>query len=361
MNHRRRNLLRLAVDIHGRLTQHAPSVVAPRWPTDAWQRCQDLIQQMERAQLHGWLLAADRLRQELAFALALLRGRLTEASECLQPACEDRRPVSPRDLYEDIVALEDEFEEVTWNRSAKTLSVITDPIELEQIDLGRFEICLDWSKLTVGSPYRVIAREPQPAASDQSVTHPHVSDEHVCEGDAQVPLRLALMEGRLTDFFLIVASLLNTSNASSPYVALSDWHGVACSDCDTNIDEDERSSCKQCGSSMCGDCNRTCIDCDHTFCSGCIVTCVGCQEDYCSSCLGSCRQCDAQVCPYCRDKQERCETCHDASENKNQGDPDDEKQEKRQEEQPTAATAALSRPADPALQPDRLGQVAVPA
>ena len=51
MNHRRRNLLRLAVDIHGRLTQHAPSVVAPRWPTDAWQRCQDLIQQMERAQL----------------------------------------------------------------------------------------------------------------------------------------------------------------------------------------------------------------------------------------------------------------------------------------------------------------------
>ena len=166
MNHRRRNLLRLAVDIHGRLTQHPQSVVAPCWPTDAWQRCQDLIQRMERAQLHGWLLAADRLRQELAFALALLRGRLTEASECLQSGCEDRRPVSPHDLYEDILALEDEFDEVTWNRLARTLSVITDPIELEQIHLGRFEICLDWSKLAVGSPYRVIARDPQPAASD---------------------------------------------------------------------------------------------------------------------------------------------------------------------------------------------------
>ena len=45
---------------------------------------------MERAQLHGWLLAADRLRQELTFALALLRGQLTEASECLQSACEER-------------------------------------------------------------------------------------------------------------------------------------------------------------------------------------------------------------------------------------------------------------------------------
>ena len=313
---------------------------------------------MERAQLHGWLLAADRLRQELAFALALLRGQLTESSECLQSACEDRRPVSPRDLYEDILALEDEFDEVTWNRSAKTLSVITDPIELEQIHLGRFEICLDWSKLAVGSPYRVIAREPRPAASDQSVTHPHVSDEHVCEGDAQVPLRLALMEGRLTDFFLIVASLLHTYNPSSPYVAMSDWYGVACADCDTHIDEDERSSCEQCGSSMCGECNRTCGDCDGILCTGCISMCTVCQSDYCFSCLKSCRECSARICPDCRDNQERCKTCHDASKNENQSDHEDEKQ---QEEQPTAATDSVSRPADPALQPDRLGQVAIPA
>jgi hypothetical protein len=358
MNHRRRNLLRLAVDIHGLLTQDRPSVITPCWPTDAWQRCQDLVQRMERAQLHGWLLAADRLRQELAFALALLRGRLTEASECLQSTCEDRRPASPHDLYEDILALEDEFEEVTWNRSAKTLSVITDPVELEQIDLGRFEICLDWSKLAVGSPYRVIAREPEPAASDQSVTHPHVSDEHVCEGDAQVPLRCALAEGRLTDFFLIVASLLHTYNPSSPYVALSDWHGVACSDCDTHIDEDERSSCEQCGSSMCEQCYRTCGDCDGILCTGCISMCTGCQSDYCASCLKSCRECNSLICPDCRDKQERCETCHDASENKSQSDQDDEQ---RQEEQPTDSTDSLSRPADPPLQPDRLGQVAVPA
>ena len=350
MNHRRRNLLRLAVDIHGRLTQHPQSVVTPRWPTDAWQRCQDLIQQMERAQLRGWLLAADRLRQELAFALALLRGRLTEASECLQPACEDRRPVSPHDLYEDILALEDEFEEVTWNRSARTLSVITDPIELEQIHLGRFEICLDWSKLAEAAAYRVIAREPQPAASDESVTHPHVQSEQVCEGDAGVPLRLALAEGRLADFFLIVANLLNTYNASSPYVAMPDWYGVACSDCDTHIDEDERSSCEQC--------YRTCGDCDGILCSGCISMCTGCQSDYCSSCLKSCRECNARICPDCRDKQERCETCHDASENENQSVHDDEK---RQEGLPATATDSTSQPADPALQPDRLGQVAIPA
>ena len=73
MNHRRRNLLRLAADIHSGLTQHAPSVVVPCWPTDAWQRCQDLLRKIEHAQRRDWLLATDRLRQELAFALALAR------------------------------------------------------------------------------------------------------------------------------------------------------------------------------------------------------------------------------------------------------------------------------------------------
>ncbi len=358
MNHRRRNLLRLAADIHSGLTQQAPSIVVPCWPTDAWQGCQDLLRKIERAERHEWLLAANQLRQELAYALALLRGRLTEISECMQSACDDRRPVSPHDLYEDILALEDEFEEVTWNRSAKTLSVVTDPIELEQIDLGRFEICLDWGKLPGTGAYRVIAREPHAAASDETVTHPHVQSEQLCEGDARVPLRRALMEGRLTDFFLIVANLLNTYNASSPYVAMSDWYGVACSDCDTHIDEDERSSCEQCGSSMCEQCYRTCGDCDGILCTGCISMCTGCQSDYCFSCLRSCRECSARICPDCRDNQERCKTCHDASENENQSDREDEKQ---QEEQPTAATDSVSRPADPAIQPDRLGQVAVPA
>ena len=91
MNHRRRNLLRLAADIHSGLTQQAPSVVVPCWPTDAWQGCQDLLRKIERAERRNWLLAADQLRQELAFALALLRGQLTEASECLQSACDDGR------------------------------------------------------------------------------------------------------------------------------------------------------------------------------------------------------------------------------------------------------------------------------
>ena len=66
----------------------------------------------------------------------------------------------------------------------------------------------------------MIAEDPHPAHSDDSVTHPHVQSEGVCEGDAKLPIRNALSQLRLLDFFQIVGSLLRTYNSGSPYVAL---------------------------------------------------------------------------------------------------------------------------------------------
>ncbi len=48
-------------------------------------------------------------------------------------------------------------------------------------------------------PYRVIALDPHPAAGNEMVTHPHVSDEHVCLGDATIAVKQALATGRVCD------------------------------------------------------------------------------------------------------------------------------------------------------------------
>ena len=57
--------------------------------------------------------------------------------------------------------------------------------------------------------YRVVALDPHPAGSDESVTHPHVRDEQLCAGDAAAAIRSALAGGRICDFFLLVRSVLD--------------------------------------------------------------------------------------------------------------------------------------------------------
>src|SRR5690606_20967014 len=106
---------------------------------------------------------------------------------------------------------------------AGRLSVTTEPITLEGVYLGPFRIELDVDDLAAGecADYRVIALEPNPAASNCDVTHPHIQDEQLCEGEGRPLIRRALGEGRILDFFEFVASVLRAYNPESPYVSLS--------------------------------------------------------------------------------------------------------------------------------------------
>jgi len=111
---------------------------------------------------------------------------------------------------------------------------VTEPITLEDVYLGPFRIQLELNKdirlssvealseLYQGGAYHVIALEPNLAATDASVNHPHVSNERLCEGDGYAPIRAALEQGRLCDFFTLVRSILNTYSPDSPYVRLDD-------------------------------------------------------------------------------------------------------------------------------------------
>ena len=83
------------------------------------------------------------------------------------------------------------------------------------MNLGPFEIRLDWGSLSDPNPYSVVALDPNSAASNDEVTHPHVKDEHLCEGEGHSAIRAALAECRLLDFFMLVSQVLHTYGQGS--------------------------------------------------------------------------------------------------------------------------------------------------
>ncbi len=83
------------------------------------------------------------------------------------------------------------------------MSVTTEAIVLENIELGTFEVRLHWKRIGERRCYEVVAREPNPAGESSETTHPHVRGEQLCEGDGRAsdrsfpPIRTA--DGLLPD------------------------------------------------------------------------------------------------------------------------------------------------------------------
>ena len=309
----RKSLLRLAVCIHQRFANTASDQESIELPISTWHDAQRVAHRIRLARQHGWQLAAVRLTNQLARRLDVLRCETSDLMEGLTSRTPEPSSVAVDEIYCDLTALHEEFPTVGWSLREKTLSVTTEPIQLDGIYLGPFEIRLEWSGLANGHPYnyRVIALDAHPAASNDSVAHPHVQDEVVCEGEARQPIRQALEQGRLLDFFLIVASLLRTYNSGSPYVPLSDWNGVECTDCGSTVCDDERWTCEKCETTVCGECYFNCPGCDGIFCNECVTCCEGCDENHCGTCMKHCSRCRAELCQACLDNKERCSDCHD--------------------------------------------------
>ena len=119
----------------------------------------------------GWHGAASRSASDQAFLTTCLQTDLA--------AWVDRRRRRPAiaklpngaDLYQDLVALVNEFGEVGYQGGAE-FWVTTEPIELEGIALGRFEIRFNWLTVADERPYRVVAARSQ---SGQSKRRHHAS------------------------------------------------------------------------------------------------------------------------------------------------------------------------------------------
>lgn len=162
---------------------------------------------------------AQRIIHDLPYAISELEHAIKN-SQTKTPAL--------RELYEELRQVQVEFGRLEYNHDEPALSVFTEPIELAGIFLGDFEIRLQIPQLAEmrnGNYLQVIALDPHPAATNDCVTHPHISEEYLCAGDASVPMQTALVNGRICDFFMLVRSVLETYNPSSPYVSLDEWDG----------------------------------------------------------------------------------------------------------------------------------------
>ena len=244
------------------------------------------------------------------------------------------------DLIDELKQLEKEFGQVTFIDNK--LSVITEAITLEDIPLGEFKIVIDLHN--TDHLYYIEAVNPNPAHGDEGVTHPHIRNGHLCEGNGTVPIGSALENGRIADFFLIIKSILETYNPESPYISLEDWFGIECYNCgeSTNSEDiyicegcEERFCdqcvvvCSICGGSYCDECINLCSICGRHICSSCSTTCSNCGNDicddcsfvceccggvYCKSCLTRCEDCGQFFCPGCINEDELCEECAEKEE-----------------------------------------------
>ncbi len=296
---RRRDLIVMAVRLRERLLATRTHEV-PLFPESSWRMYQRLARLSEKATERGWLAAAERIRPKQEKAL----GDFQEALTRMQAEQNRHGPAacpSLRELHAEVLGLCEEFADVECDLRARTISVITEAIVLEEVPLGPFRIELDLGAAGERLSYSVIATDPQPAANDENVTHPHVRDDCLCEGEGTLPIRRALEEGRLVDFFQLVSQILQTYNSGSPYIPLEDWQGISCVSCGDFLNEDERTNCSRTSDPLCCQCAVTCPDCENDFAPDLLERCETCDENYCDNCL------EKGMCHDCREKNREAE------------------------------------------------------
>jgi hypothetical protein len=262
-----------------------------------------------KAVSYGWYAVAQQFRSRIARSLGDV-SYILQRNKQLVDATENNVPRLSV-LLADLKQLQADCGDIEFDRDGNSISIVTDPIELDGVYLGLFKVQLDLNKLIElhkDSPYSCIALEPNPAATDESVTHPHVSNEKLCEGDGSVSIRASLEQGRLCDFFTMVRNILNTYNPDSPYISLSDWEGTSCYDCGHTCDRENCYYCSYCDHEYCEQCSSYCRPCDETVCLGCGGQCTHCEEIVCPNCITRCKECEELCCKECLDE-DLCPNC----------------------------------------------------
>jgi hypothetical protein len=298
-----RQLTRAGIKIHERLL--VPSWIAclDDWPLAQWERLRTLLRRLRSVQSRGWQAAARDVLADIEYESELLVNRLQAFRQELAQSSRQRRASTPGQIAADLAALADEFLSVRIDLQGRTITARTEPIELEGLRLGPFDICLWWERLGTRRPYEVIACQPRRPVRDEQVTHPHVRDHQLCEGDAALPIKAALAEGRLLDFFVLVRQTLETYNGASPYVGLDEWEASRCHDCGSQLEADDASPCEACEEQLCGECTTCCPDCQRYVCSTCTAVCSACEASFCKSCLAGRSGGTSRLCADCRQPQ----------------------------------------------------------
>jgi hypothetical protein len=273
----------------------------------AWDRLDEQQQalahcrrRLDLARARDFTLAASVLHEEFIARLQTVRETADHAR-----AQSERPARSGHDLTDwlaELRQIEAEFGEVQIDWQEGILTVTTTPITLRDVYLGPFAIQLHWNRLAerMGSHcFSIEALDPQPAATDPDVPHPHAKNGKLCAGDAAGPIAQALEQGRLADAFCLVRAVLSHYNPDSPHVPLENWEGTECYNCGSLVAEEERCTCESCDHDYCDDCMAYCCGCDTSRCRGCLESCADCDAYCCSSCLKPSPDSGRECCPRC--------------------------------------------------------------
>ncbi|MEX2389234.1 MAG: hypothetical protein WD534_15255 [Phycisphaeraceae bacterium] len=306
----------------------AQSGTAPQLAIEQHHRLQRRLQRAMQRQMLG---SVQRIRPQMLRNL----NELVRTLESVHRHLAHPPPPVPamRELLAEIEAIEDEFGELIVELEHAVIKVRTESIELEGLYLGPFEIQLflhDLAQSDGHAAYAVVALDPRPAAGDDRVVHPHVSDDRLCTGEATTSINRALASGRLCDFFLLVTNVLKTYNPDSPYVPIDQWDGEPCHDCGYRMHEENRGLCEQCERDFCDECMGFCRHCETSICHGCMGTCDGCGEGVCDECVRRCEHCSDHFCPTCMTGA----LCAGCTEDLEQEEFDDDPQESHEEAVP---------------------------
>lgn len=330
----KKDLPHLACQVHAALLESRETVVLPEWPRRSAKLCEKTVRLLRLAELRGWKLAAARVRREAASQFRMLGEEFMQLAQQMEPRRTRVGAATAADVYRDLLDLTQEFGELRYEREANQLILRTEHIELDEIELGRFEIRLDLKRRHAETAYRIVALDPNAAASRPELVHPHVLDENLCAGDGRQAIKAALAAGRLFDFFQLVTAVLTTYNPESPYLELDDWFSQACHDCGALTNEESGSCCPECNAWLCCECESICEACGEYSCQRCLATCGSCEQPCCAACLRSCQQ---SFCQSCLTEEERCTHCHE-------------------EANETCSRTAAAAP----VHPVRVGQITVP-
>jgi hypothetical protein len=307
-------------------------------PQTAWDELCRIAKLYRFAQRKGWQAAGRSLVQDVDYAALGVQREMESMRQTLAGPSVASSIVSSREIANELLALEGEFDEVLIDLKPHCVTALTAGLALEGIDLGRFRIVLTWSRIGQGQlPYSVYAQEPSHPPDREDVIHPHVMDHKLCEGDGAAAIKAALNSGRLYDFFVLVRQILGTYNPESAYVSLGDWGGsISCAGCGVTMSEDDYSLCERCNDRICSECSWRCNACDFTVCNSCSSDCAKCGDRFCHTCLTTPAGSSSNLCKTCLEAQ-----CKDQCDDKN-----DEKRPDEPTSQPPDAVQAAATSAN---------------
>ena len=219
------------------------------------------------ADSRGWTPAASFLQDRLERAVSRCSERFWKSAGSLASRAAMSSSRRPGDLSRSGCPGR-RVQRCLDRRAKPDVSVTTEPIVLEEIGLGPFEIRLHWDRIGDRHPYEVVALDPNPARESSDTTHPHVKDEQLCEGDGRPPIERALRAAGCSTSFNREPNPLHLQLRQRLRFAVG-MGRIPCSDCGDIVSDDDRYDCDRCDDTLCRDCLISCARCDELCCQAC--------------------------------------------------------------------------------------------